>query len=210
MSIRAATRSKPAPLAIAWRWLVTDWNWPAAGLVTAVVLIALVPAWWWLGGLPVLLVVLQLPAYMIHQAEEHLGDRFRTDVNAMAGCEALSRTATFWINIIGVWGVNVISILLMITIDRAWGLLATWLTLINALVHVLSAIARRRGNPGLVTSLLLFLPLGLTALWSLRHELSASPGVNIASIAIVLAVHAGIVAWVALRRRAIRAHVRGA
>ena len=135
MSIGAVARWIPAPLPVAWRWLVIDWNWPAAGLVTAAVLVTLMPACWWLGGLPLLLVALQLPAYMIHQAEEHLGDRFRHDINAMAGCEALSRTATFWINIVGVWAVDAASMLLMITVSRAWGLLAVWLTLVNALVH---------------------------------------------------------------------------
>lgn len=185
----------------AWRWLVVEWNWPAAGLVTAFVIAGLLPAFGLLGGGPLLLVALQLPAYMIHQAEEHLGDRFRRDLNAMIGAEVLSRPATFWINIVGVWMVDALSILLMVAVSPAWGLLAVWLTLVNALVHVLAAAARRRSNPGLVTAVALFLPLGVAALWALAGCLTASPGVSLASLAIVVAIHAGIVAWVVSRRR---------
>jgi hypothetical protein len=189
----------------AWRWLVLEWNWPAAGLVSAGVLLATMPGFWWLGGWPMLLVALQLPAYMIHQAEEHLRDRFRLEMNATLGCEALSRTAVFWINIVGVWALDALSLLLMITVSPAWGLLAVWLTLINAIVHVLMAIGRRRSNPGLVTASLLLLPLGVTTLWSIGDQLAASPSVNIAAIAIVVLVHAGIVAWVITRRKALAA-----
>jgi hypothetical protein len=31
----------------AWHWLVTEWNWPAAGLVVSGVLLALTPGFWW-------------------------------------------------------------------------------------------------------------------------------------------------------------------
>jgi hypothetical protein len=192
----------------AWHWLVTEWNWPAAGLVVSGVLLALTPGFWWLGGWPMLLVAAQLPVYMIHQAEEHLRDRFRLDINVMAGCEALSRTAVFWINIVGVWALGVLSLLLMITVSPAWGLLAAWIMLINGFVHVLAALVRRQVNPGLVTAVLLFLPLGGATLQSLRDQIAASPDVNTACLAIVVAVHAGIVAWVALRRHQILS-VRG-
>jgi len=42
----------------AWRWLVVDWHWPAAGLVACAALVALSPVFWVAGGLPLLLVAL--------------------------------------------------------------------------------------------------------------------------------------------------------
>jgi hypothetical protein len=152
----------------------------------------------------VLLVAMQLPVYMVHQAEEHLGDRFRIDINRMAGCEALTRPATFWINLLGVWLVDLVALALTVTVDPAWGLLAAYLALVNGAVHALVAIARRERNPGLITAIALLLPMGAWCLWCLRTAASASPGVHVASVAIVVAVHGAIIAWVAARRHALR------
>lgn len=189
----------------AWAWLVADWNWPAAGLVAAGMLGAVLPAFWILGGLAVVLVAAQLPAYLVHQAEEHLGDRFRASVNAMAGCEALSKPATFWINVLGVWAVDLVSLVLMVSVGPAWGLLAAYLTLVNAAVHIVVAAKQRRPNPGLVTAVVLFLPLGSAAVVAV----SRCPGVTLAmhflAVGFVVLVHAAIVGWVLFRRGSIAA-----
>jgi hypothetical protein len=62
-------------------WLVREWQWPAASLFAACLLLLLVPAWLGVAGLALTLVYLQLPVYLLHQWEEHTGDCFRQYVN---------------------------------------------------------------------------------------------------------------------------------
>jgi hypothetical protein len=103
-----ATRSKESSV---FNWLVGRWQWPVACLFAAAVLLAMLPVWAYAAGAVLALVYLQLPLYMIHQFEEHTGDRFRTYLNRnVAHCEALTPAATFWINAIGGWGVDLVAV----------------------------------------------------------------------------------------------------
>ena len=159
----ARTLSAPkaaAPSAVM-GWLVGRWQWPAAALFAGLFLLAVAPAVLAAGPL-VLVVYLQLPAYLVHQYEEHAGDRFRLYVNRVigGGREALTPVATFWINALGVWAVDLVALYLAVFLDPALGLIAAYLPVVNAVGHVGPAAARREYNPGLGTALVLFLPLG--------------------------------------------------
>jgi hypothetical protein len=185
---------------------VGDWfaqNWMNAGFVAGLFLLALVPALVDAWSLPVLLVYLQLPIYMVHQLEEHAGDRFRKFVNThlAGGREALTTVAVIVINVPLVWGVDLLSLYLARFVDVGLGLIAVYLTVVNGIVHVVATIAGRIYNPGLATGAVVFLPVGLWALLAVAE----APGVGIVDHAIgllsALAVHAGIIAYV-LRRRA--------
>lgn len=194
------------PLALqdkAWRWLVVEWNWPAAGLLAAALLAAVLPASLAVGHPALFWIAVQLPAYLVHQAEEHLGDRFRRHLNRLMGSEALSRPATFWINSVGVWGVDVVSLLAAAFVDLRWGFVAIYLTLFNAFVHVLAAVIRREPNPGLVTAVVLFLPVGGIAWWTLQRATVLGPAGHLGPLGLVVVEHALIVAW-ALRGRRMR------
>ena len=68
-----------------WDWLVRQWQWPLATLVAACFLLALVPLIAIQSGMPLALIFLQLPLYMLHQGEEHVGDRFRGYINRIIG-----------------------------------------------------------------------------------------------------------------------------
>jgi len=195
----AADRRWPAAC---WRWLVDDWHWPAAGLVAAGLIVGLLPAVFAIASPALGLVVSQLPLYLVHQGEEHLGDRFRRQVNAQAGGDALSRPATFWINSLGVWGVDLASIGLAAWLDLAWGFLAVYLTLINAVVHLLVGMVRRESNPGLVTAVLLFLPGGGVAWWTLQRATGLGGAGHLLFAGLVVLEHALIVAWVVAHRGA--------
>ena len=155
-------------------WLVGGWHWPTASLFTAGFLLLLAPAWFSVMGLALTLVYLQLPVYMLHQWEEHRGDRFRAYINRVigGGREALTPTATFWINALGVWAVDLAALYLAGFVDLALGLVAVYLPLVNAVGHLGPAVARREYNPGLWTSAALFLPLGG---WGL-YEVAAASG----------------------------------
>ncbi len=144
-----------------WDWLVTKWNWPGAAAFCGAVLMILAPVIWVVAGPLIFWIYLMLPLYMLHQLEEHAGDRFRIFVNETMGkgVEVLSRPATFVINSAGVWGVDLLALYLAVFVGPGWGLMAVYLPLVNAVGHIVQAVVLRRYNPGLVTSIFLFLPL---------------------------------------------------
>ncbi len=147
-----------------YRFLKDHWV-AGAGFISGALLL-LVPLLWdsWPRGL--LLVFLHVPGYMIHQVEEHAGDRFRRFTNTIvfAGREALTNSDVIWINVGGVWGLDLAALYLGRFVSLGWAMIAPCLMLVNAALHIASAIRYRRYNPGLVTSILIFLPLGITTL----------------------------------------------
>jgi hypothetical protein len=154
-------------------WFVQ--NWSRTSLPMAIILFLLAP--FLSDGLTVgtFLVFLHLPIYMLHQYEEHARGRFQAYVNdMMAGGEpVLSDMAIFWINIAGVWVLILAVLFLSHYISIVYGLIAVYLTLFNGVVHILGSIKKREYNPGLWTSIFLFLPFGGYSLYRIT-ELSGT------------------------------------
>ena len=183
--------------------------WVYGGFLAGIVLLSLMPllAYGWNTAFTAVFVL--LPIYMLHQYEEHDGDRFRLYINRTVGngAEVLTPAAVFVINIGAVWIVDVAVIYLAWSVDLGLGLIAVYLMLINAIVHVVGAVRSRGYNPGLVTAVVLFLPFGGYALWRLQISGAATATDHIAGLAIGIAVHAIIVAY-ALGRRSALARAR--
>jgi hypothetical protein len=179
-------------------------NWMYSGLIAALFLLAVVPLLAGAWSLALLLVYLHGPAYMLHQVEEHAGDRFRRFVNVHVGHgrEALTTDAVVWINIPGVWGVNLAALYLAWFVEVGLGLIAVYLMLVNALTHIAAAAVLRRCNPGLVSAVVLFLPLSCWALWALAR----TPGVgaldHLIGLAVAVLIHVAIVVHVRGRAEA--------
>ena len=182
-----------------WTWLVRDWHWPAAALFTSLFLLALTPMIAASAGLALTLIFLQVPLYMIHQFEEHTGDRFRLYINRTigGGREALTPAATFWINSLGVWAVDLVAVYLAWFVGPAWGLAAGYLAVVNALPHIGMTIKHREYNPGVITAALLFLPLGGWCI--LQAGAGASWTFHLSALAVAIGVHVAIVIHVARR-----------
>jgi hypothetical protein len=143
------------------------------------------------GSGAILLIFLATPIYMLHQIEEHTGDRFRRYVNrtVFGGVEALSVSDVLWINLPGVWGMNLLALYAAHFIDIGWGLAAGYLMLINGIAHVGMAARFKGYNPGLVTGVVLFIPLGLlTALL-----VPASALQQVVGFLIAVVIHAAII-----------------
>jgi Protein of unknown function with HXXEE motif len=183
-------------------------NWVYGGFLAGLLLLCLTPVF--AAGWPVALlaVFLHLPVYMLHQYEEHDADRFAIFVNREIGqgVEVLSSGAVFIINIPGVWGVNAVSIWLAASLSPGYGLIGVYLTLVNALAHVGQAVAMRKYNPGLVTAVVLFLPLSVWSLLVIRASGEAGLFHHALGLSLAILIHAAIVAYVASRR--IRGEVR--
>lgn len=143
-------------------WLVRDQHWARGALPMALVLLILSPLLPAGFGLATFLVFLQLPIYMLHQYEEHANGAFKAFMNERRppGAPPLTDEKIFCINILGVWGVDLCALYLERYVRGGLGLIAPYLAVINGLLHVGMGIKMRRYNPGLVTGLLLLLPLG--------------------------------------------------
>ncbi|HEX2218116.1 MAG TPA: HXXEE domain-containing protein [Gemmatimonadales bacterium] len=196
-------RLEEVMLAWAHQWLIREWHWPQAALFTAILLFLLLPVVAATEGLVLALVFLQFPLYLVHQFEEHEGDRFRRYFNdRLIGIpDGLTPEATFWINALGVWGVILAALYLAVYATPAWGLIALYLSVINGVLHVVHAITRREYNPGLWTSLALLLPLGGWSLAQVSRITGAPSHVHVLSAGFVAAVHLGIVAYVLRMQR---------
>ncbi len=173
-------------------------NWVYGGFLAGLLLLALTallaqdwPVW-------LTAVWIMLPLYMLHQYEEHDNDRFRLFVNRQiaGGREALSPAAVFLINIPGVWGVILVSFALAWNVRPGLGLIAIYLVLVNAVAHVVAAILMRRYNPGLITALVLFLPVGGLALWILQATNPSSKDHAI-GLGVSLGIHVAMFLWAA-------------
>ncbi len=173
-------------------------NWVYGGFLAGVMLFALLPLLAGAISWALLLTIAQLPLYMLHQFEEHDADRFRRFVNAQIGHgqEVLSPRAVCVINIGGVWAVDVVAIWLAATAGIGFGLIAIYGVLVNAVVHIAAGLVLRRYNPGLVTSIVLFLPVGGAALWDVQQTGQATPLQHAIGLGAALLIHAAIIAWV--------------
>lgn len=174
--------------------------WVYGGFLAAFLLLGLMPAFARSWDLALILVFLQLPVYMLHQLEEHDDDRFRRFINNLigGGRDVLTKGAVFVINVPGVWGVNLLSILLAYSLDLGFGLIGIYLTLINGLVHLAQALRLKRYNPGLITAVLLFLPVGGLALAAVVKSGSATIGYHLLGLGSAVAIHLAIVGWIIL------------
>ena len=141
---------------------------------------------------------LLLPIYMLHQLEEHNGDRFRLFFNATIGKgrDVLSPAAVFITNVPGVWGVIAFSLWMANKVAPGYALIAVYLVLVNAVVHIIHAVVFRGYNPGLWTAVVLFLPMGGIALRLVQISGAGSPEFHALGLTLAIAIHAAIIVHV--------------
>ncbi|HWB07606.1 MAG TPA: HXXEE domain-containing protein [Pirellulales bacterium] len=182
-------------------WLVEKWQWPYASLFAAGFLSLVAPLVFRYAGVPLALVYLQLPIYMLHQYEEHAGDRFRKWVNDMVGHgrEVLTPIATFWINSLLVWLLDLVVLYLACFVNLSLGLIAIYMSTVNAFGHIVPAVLKRQYNPGLLTGVFVFLPVGVWSAGVVSRSAGCGYQDHLLALAVVLAAHGLIIAHV--RRR---------
>lgn len=180
--------------------LVKDWVY--GGFLAALAMLALAPLFSVGWPEPLRLTFLFLPIYMLHQYEEHDADRFRLFFNQTIGHgrEVLTPLAVFVINIPCVWGVIALACYLCAYVSPGLGLIAIYLAVVNAVVHIVHALIFRCYNPGLGSALLLFLPFGVYAI--LRFDVIGAGGATAHALGLGVAIilHVMIIVH-AVRRR---------
>lgn len=182
-------------------WLVGKWQWPYAALFAAAFLAALAPFVFRYAGVPLGLIYLQIPIYMLHQYEEHAEDRFRLWVNKMLGHgqDVLTPIATFWINSLLVWALDFVALYLACFVNLSLGLIAIYLPMLNAWGHIVPALIKKQYNPGLATSIIVFLPVGIFSTYLVSRAAGSDWQDHLLALGVAIAVHATIIAHV--RRR---------
>lgn len=143
------------------------------------------------------LLYLHSPGYMIHQVEEHVDDRFRAFVNerVFGGVEALTTFDVIWINVGCVWCINLAALYLGRAFGPGYALVAPYLMLINGSAHIASVLRFGGYNPGLITTIMILLPLSGAALWLMPGS-AMQHGVAVAT---AVGLH-GLIAFVAFSR----------
>jgi hypothetical protein len=165
--------------------------WVYGGFLAGLLLLVLAPlllAGWDFASVVAFLV---LPVYMIHQYEEHDDDRFHRFVveEIGKGRDVLPTPAIFLINIGAVWALMAVIVWLMRRFDPGFAVVAGYVVLVNGLVHVAAWAALRRYNPGLLTGIVLFLPLGVVVL----ATAPAGVGLHFFGLVLVIGIHLAIV-----------------
>jgi hypothetical protein len=98
----------------------------------------------------------------------------------------------------------VVVIYLAARVDLGLGLIAAYLMLANAVVHIVGAIRGRAYNPGLVTAIVLFLPASIATIAAIDGAGAGSLQDHVIGLVLAIAVHAMIVVYALRRRQALR------
>jgi hypothetical protein len=177
-------------------WFVQDTHWSRAGVPLAAGLVLLAPLVRRGVTRSTLLTYLHLPAYMLHQYEEHGHGAFKRSINALIPPTVghLTDGAIFLANVPGVWGYDGLATALAATSRPAAGLLAPYLAVVNAAIHVGEALARRRYNPGVGTALALFLPFGVYSIRAIGRDTAATPRAHLGALGGALGLHLFVIA----------------
>ena len=185
-------------------WFMRDTSWSRLGLGLAAGLLALAPVVRRRAGRASLLVYLQLPVYMLHQYEEHGHGAFQREMNVIIPPTVgrLSHGNIFLSNVLGVWATDAAAVILAAKGSPAAALLAPYLAVVNAFLHIASSLRLRRYNPGLGTALVLFLPFGVYSIRAIGQEIRATRRAHALGLVGALVLHLGVVLLVARERQA--------
>ena len=187
---------------------IRDWlagHWVVGAGFMAAALLALAPLMYETLSLPVLMIFLLSPAYMIHQVEEHTGDRFRAFANGriFGGREGLTTNAVLVINLPVVWGLNLAALYVAFAFSPGYALIAPYAMLVNAFTHLGARVNFGKYNPGVVTAAVIFVPLSAATILVINRLPDVGTADNIMALAGALLLHALIILNVVRRLRAL-------
>lgn len=184
-----------------WPWFVANWSRMAlpAGIVGALTIASLLLD----GNRDEAMVALLLPIYMVHQYEEHAHGRFIAFVNKHIGhgLPLLDLTSVFWINIGCVWALFLAVSLITRWVSPELVLIPVYATLLNGVIHVVTTLKLRDYNPGLYTSIVLFIPWTIVCAWIWTDRLDHPWRATVIGLIGGLLVHVALIGYAMRRKR---------
>lgn len=135
-------------------------------------------------------------AYLLHVAEEYwVAGGFSAYVARTRGVN-LSPEKFLIMNAVG-WALMIVALLLAVRLKFSQWLMVCLAAalLLNGLSHTINGVARTEYNPGLVSGLLLFIPLGVVVLARLKGKMRGRRYVGALLVGVLIN---GVVIWLAL------------
>ena len=150
-------------------------NWPRIGTVFAIILTPILLYCRSNMGLPLFLIWMQIPIYLLHQAEEYLipGGFIEHLNKALTGKATregpLNESRAFRINVLLVWVIFPIFAAFATYFNNLnIGMYLLYFSVANGLIHVISGIRFAEYNPGLIISFFLNVIIGLYSIMVLQ------------------------------------------
>ncbi len=84
--------------------------------------------------------------------------------------------------------------------DLGFALIAVYLALVNAAMHIAHAIVFRMYNAGLGSAILLFLPLGAYSLWQVQASGEGTLPFHAIGLFVAIGIHAAILVYCNFKR----------
>ena len=100
----------------------------------------------------------------------------------------------------GLWCVDFLALYLALFVGAAYGLVAFYLAIVNAVIHIVAGVVSREYNPGLITAAILLLPAEWWGAVACSTAYPISLQDHLVCVFFVIVVHAAIAAYL-LRRR---------
>ena len=168
-------------------------NWAKLSLFLAVITAVLIYIFINPLNLPLFLIWMQLPIYLLHQFEEHNWNGFKNYVNrnvfkVKEGDFPLNDKIIFWVNIPAVWILIPIFSALS-SVNIMFGLWIPYFAVFNSLSHVIVSVRNREYNPGLLVSLILGIPAGIYALIIFYSYINVPALISVISILFAVVLH---------------------
>jgi hypothetical protein len=187
-----------------WPWFVANWSRMAlpAGIVGALTIAALLVE----GNRDEALVALLLPIYMVHQYEEHAHGRFIAFVNTHVGggLPVLTLKSVFWINILCVWVLFLAIALITRWVSPVLVLIPVYATLLNGIVHIATSAKLKLYNPGVYSSIVLFVPWSVLCAWVWTRRLDHPWWATAIGLIGAVLVHVALIGYAMRRKRALQ------
>lgn len=140
--------------------------------------------------------------YLVHIAEEYRGGAGFSAYSAQErGINFPPRRFLFLTGLGGLLMAGGIILAQSLKFPRLLLVMLGTVVLINGLSHLLTSILKAKYNPGLISGVLLWLPLGAVTLFSLRPSMTARR--YVLAVAVGVASHA-VVSWLASRGGRVR------
>ena len=155
-------------------WLKRDWA--KAGFILSLFLFVFLWVFVKDEDFVLFIILIQAPLYMIHETEEYIfpggfGKFFNMEIfNLETEDEPLDENFIFFVNVILIWVILPVFGLLS-KIDYQFGLWIPYFSFFAGIAHIALGIkAKKLYNPGLVVSLIIKIPVGLSSIIYLTNN----------------------------------------